>query len=46
MLDSRGPSDRFELISTILKRICESPLRFYDGFNTIDKVKGMMEELN
>jgi len=39
MLDAKAPSDWYELLSTILKRICESPLWFLDGFNTLDKVK-------
>lgn len=43
MLDVKQSPDRFELLSTIIKRICESPLRFYDGYNTLDKVKVMME---
>ena len=46
MLDAKSPSDRYELLSTILKRICESPLRFLDGYTSLEKVKQMMEEIS
>lgn len=39
LFEAWNSSESFDLISSSIKKICESPLRFFDGYNNLDKVK-------
>lgn len=45
-LENWESTEIMDLTIPSIKWICEAPLRFFDGYNTLDKVKPYMEEMS